>query len=74
MERKELIKDMDLKQLFLLAKNCKEYSDFCMQLGQIIGIPSTDARCNDIQIVDLLDRKLPDISLNRLNYSKISTS
>ena len=47
---------MDLKRLFLIAKDSRDYTCFCMELGQIIGIPPTDARCNDIQIVDLLDK------------------
>ena len=53
---------MDLQTLYLIAKSCKEYSDFCTYLGKYINIPSTDARCLSITLEDLMDKNLKALS------------
>jgi predicted HAD superfamily phosphohydrolase len=48
---------MDLKILYQLARMSKDYGQFTARLGKYVNIPSTDARCNDIALEDLLKVK-----------------
>ena len=53
---------MELHEIYNQAKASSDYDTFLMGLGQKIGIPPTDARCQDITLKDICDepKVLPD--------------